>query len=417
MGRSFGLGIMPEAQAATKMTSMDKYRFKRALEEIEKVEGRGTELVTVYVPPDRPIFEVTNYLRGEYSQSSNIKSSTTRKHVMQAIESIINRLKEYRMPPPNGLVCFVGHKSVGADQTKMVAYVLEPPEPVQSFLYRCDSRFYTEPLHEMLAEKDVYGLLVIDQGEATVGLLEGKRITPVKNVQSLVPRKHRMGGQSARRFERLHEQAVHEFFKKIGELATEAFVNRRELKGILVGGPGFTKDTFVKEGYLHHELEKKVLGTFDTGYTDESGLRELVANATDVLRDLDLMREKTLVQRLMEEIRKEDGGLAAYGEDQVRRALEVGAVDTLLISEGLRKFRLEIRCPNCGHKETRTVADPPRRSPSRSRSRTRPWGTSRSPASCTRNGCTSRRTRSRPASPPRSRRDASSPPRPPRAGT
>ena len=348
---------MPEAQAATKMTSMDKYRFKRALEEIEKVEGRGTELVSVYVPPDRPIFEVTNYLRGEYSQSSNIKSASTKKHVMQAIESIINRLKEYRMPPPNGLVCFVGHKSVGADQTKMVAYVLEPPEPVQSFLYRCDSRFYTEPLHEMLAEKDVYGLLVIDQGEATVGLLEGKRISLLKNVQSLVPRKHRMGGQSARRFERLHEQAVHEFFKKIGELATDAFVNRRELKGILIGGPGFTKDTFVKEGYLHHELEKKVLGTFDTGYTDESGLRELVANATDVLRDLDLMREKTLVQRLMEEIRKEDGDLAAYGEDQVRRALELGAVDTLLISEGLRKFRLEIRCPNCGHKETRTAAD------------------------------------------------------------
>src|SRR2546426_2858409 len=348
---------MPEAQAATKMTSMDKYRFKRALEEIEKVEGRGTELVTVYVPPDRPIFEVTNYLRGEYSQSSNIKSSTTRKHVMQAIESIINRLKEYRMPPPNGLVCFVGHKSVGADQTKMVAYVLEPPEPVQSFLYRCDSRFYTEPLHEMLAEKDVYGLLVIDQGEATVGLLEGKRITPVKNVQSLVPRKHRMGGQSARRFERLHEQAVHEFFKKIGELATEAFVNRRELKGILVGGPGVPKDTFVKEGDLHHELEKKVLGTFDTGDTDESGLRELVRDAAGGPRGLDLMREKTLVQRLMEEIRKEDGGLAAYGEDQVRRALELGAVDTLLISEGLRKSRLRLRCANGDWEGEKTVAE------------------------------------------------------------
>src|SRR2546422_1118231 len=271
MGRSFGLGIMPEAQAATKMTSMDKYRFKRALEEIEKVEGRGRERVAVYVPPDRLIFEVTTYLRGEYSQSSNIKSSTTRKHVMQAIESIINRLKEYRMPPPNGLVCFVGHKSVGADQTKMVAYVLEPPEPVQSFLYRCDSRFYTEPLHEMLAEKDVYGLLVIDQGEATVGLLEGKRITPVKNVQSQVPRKHRMGGQSARRFERLHEQAVHEFFKKIGELATEAFQNRRELKGLLIGGPGVTKDTVGEGGDMHHEVGQKGLRAVDHGDTDEAG--------------------------------------------------------------------------------------------------------------------------------------------------
>src|SRR3989442_2175749 len=230
---------MPEAQAATKMTSMVKYRLKRALEAVERRQGGGTDVVWVYVPPDRPIFEVTNYLRGEYSQSSNIKSSTTRKHVMQAIESIINRLKEYKMPPPNGLVCFVGHMDVGADQTKMVAYVLQPPEPVPSFLYRCDSRFYTEPLHEMLAEKDVYGLLVIDQGEATVGLLEGKRITPVKNVQSQVPRKHRMGGQSARRFERLHEQAVHEFFKKIGELVTEAFQNRRELKGLIIGGAGW----------------------------------------------------------------------------------------------------------------------------------------------------------------------------------
>src|SRR5437867_11330103 len=187
---------MAEAQAPAKLTPMEKYRFKRALGEIEKIQGRGTELVSVYIPPDRPIFEVTNYLRGEYSQSSNIKSSTTRKHVMQAIESIINRLKEYRMPPPNGLVAFVGHKDVGADQTKMVAYVLQPPEPVQSFLYRCDSRFFTEPLHEMLAEKDGYGLVVNDAGEATLGILEGKRIRPLKNVQALVPRKHRMGGQS-----------------------------------------------------------------------------------------------------------------------------------------------------------------------------------------------------------------------------
>src|SRR5213594_4916864 len=191
----------------TELSGMDKYKFRRALEQIEEAAGRGTELVSVYIPPDRPIFDVTNYLRGEQPQSSNIKSASTRKHVTQAIESAMQRLKAYKMPPPNGLVIFTGHKQVGADQTQMVTFVLEPPEPVTSFLYRCDSRFFTEPLHEMLAEKDVYGLLVIDQGEATVGLLEGKRISPLKNVQSLVPRKHRMGGQSARRFERLHEQA------------------------------------------------------------------------------------------------------------------------------------------------------------------------------------------------------------------
>ncbi len=346
---------MPNAQA--KMSSMDKYRFRRALEEIEQAQGRGTELVSVYVPPDRPIFDVTNYLRGEYSQSSNIKSASTRKHVMGAIESIINRLKQWKMPPSNGLVAFVGHKDIGADQTEMVAYVLEPPEPVPSFLYRCDSRFYTEPLHEMLAEKDLYGLIVIDRNEATLGLLEGKRIEVIKNLESLVPGKHRMGGQSARRFERLIEQAAHEFYVKVAGVATEAFLNRRELKGLLIGGPGYTKDYFESQGYLHHELQKRVLETFDTGYTNENGLRELVEKAKDLLQGLDLMREKSLVQRLMEEIRKENGGLASYGEGQVRHALDLGAVDTVLISEGLRKFRFKMRCTNCGNEEDKTLAD------------------------------------------------------------
>jgi peptide chain release factor subunit 1 len=338
-------------------TGMDKYKFRRALEEIEAAQGRGTELVTVYVPPERPFSDVTNYLRGELSQSSNIKSASTRKHVTQAIESVMQRLKGYRMPPANGLVVFTGHVSVGADQTKMVSYVLEPPEPVASFLYRCDSKFYTQPLHEMLAEKDVYGLVVLDWSEATIGVLRGKRIEVIKNLQSQVPSKHRMGGQSARRFERGHDIAVHEWYKKIGDLMTEAYLSRPELKSVIIGGPGYSKEEFATQDYLHHELKKKVLPTFlDTGYTDEYGLRELVEKAREILTGLDLMREKDLVQRLMNEIRKEEGGLAAYGEDQVRHALGLGAVDTLLVSEGLRKVRATLRCANGDWEGEKTLA-------------------------------------------------------------
>lgn len=342
----------------TELSSMDKYKFRRALEEIDKAEGRGTELVTVYVPPGRQISDVSNYLRNEYSQSSNIKSASTRKHVMQAIESSLQRLKTYRQPPPNGVVVFTGHTQIGADQTAMVAFVLEPPEPVVSFLYRCDSKFFTEPLHDMLTEKDLYGLVVIDRSEATLGLLRGKRIEVIKNLQSLVPSKHRMGGQSARRFERLIEIAAHEWYTKVGDLMTDAFLSRPDLKGILIGGPGYTKEYFGTQDYIHHELKKKILPTFlDTGYTDEYGLRELVEKARDVLTDLDLMREKRLVQRLMDEIRKEEGGLAAYGEEQVRHAVRLGAVETLLISEGLRKQRLQVRCANGDWEGEKTVAD------------------------------------------------------------
>jgi peptide chain release factor subunit 1 len=213
----------------------------------------------------------------------------------------------------------------------------------------------------MLTEKDVYGLVVIDRSEATLGVLRGKRIEPIKNLQSLVPSKHRMGGQSARRFERLIEIAAHEWYKKVGDLMTDAFLSRAEIRGILVGGPGYTKEYFVTQDYLHHEIKKKVIPTFfDTGYTDEYGLRELVEKAQEALAGIDLMREKALLQRFLNEVRQESGGLSAYGEAEVRTALEHAAVDILLLSEGLRKTRVRMRCANGdweGEKTLSTDAD------------------------------------------------------------
>jgi len=341
----------------TELTDLQKYEFRRSLEEVRKLSGRGTELISLYVPPSRQISDVSNYLRSEYSQSSNIKSASTRKNVQAAISSILSRLKNFKSPPENGLVFFVGHRSVGADQTDMIQFVLEPPEPVPTFIYRCDSQFFTEPIEGMLETKDKYGLIVIDRSEATVGMLHGKRIVPIKNMQSLVPSKHGRGGQSARRFERVIEIAAHEYYKKVADVANEAFLSEKELKGILVGGPGPTKDFFVKSEYLHYELQKKIIDTFDTGYTDEYGLKELLEKSRERMKDLDLMREKDLMQRLFEEIRRPDGGLSIYGEEQVKNALTIGAVDTLIISEDLRRVKLGLTCPSCGAKKDTMAKD------------------------------------------------------------
>jgi len=347
--------MAPDESENERLMEKRRYDFKRALEEIRDIHGRGTELVSVYVPPDKQISDVANYLRNEYSQSQNIKSKRTNKAVTGAIESILARLKYFKTPPENGVIFFVGEAPTSGDQTKQVQYVLEPPEPITSFMYRCDSEFYTEKLWGMLDEKKTFGLLVIDRSESTIGLLKGKRVLMVKNIQSLVPSKHGRGGQSALRFERLIEIAAHEFYKKTADVANDAFLAQSDLKGVLIGGPGPTKKFFVKEEYLHHELRKKIIDTFDTGYTDEYGLKELVEKAKGSLIDLDLIREKGLMQRLLEEIRKSDGGLASYGEDQVRHALALGAVDTLLLSEGLRKKRVSLHCPQCNWSGKLTV--------------------------------------------------------------
>ena len=341
----------------SELTQRQKYDLKRQLEELKECKGRHTELISLYVPPNKQIHDVTAYLRNEYSQSQNIKSKTTMKNVLSAIESIMNRLKQFKKPPENGVVFFVGHKSVGADKTEMVAYVIEPPRPIQTFLYRCDSSFYTEPLEEMLKETEIYGLFLIDRRECTIGLLKGNRIELLKYMTSHVPGKHGRGGQSQRRFERLTEIAAHEWFVKCGETISEIFREQKDLKGILVGGPGPTKQFFVDENYLHYEIQDKIIDTFDTGYTDEFGLRELVSAASKTMTNLKISREKNLMKRFLKEVMKSEDSLAVYGEEQVRKALEMGAVDTLLLSENLRRYRVKLRCTSCGYTEIKTLSE------------------------------------------------------------
>lgn len=341
----------------TEMTQRQKYDLKRKIEELKSCRGRHTELISLYVPPSKQIFDVSAYLKNEFSQSQNIKSKTTMKNVLSAIESIMSRLKKYKQPPENGIIFFVGHKSVGSDKTEMVAYEIEPPMPITTFLYRCDSLFYIEPLAEMLTEKDIYGLFLIDRRECTVGMLRGNRVELLKYMTSQVPGKHGRGGQSQRRFERLTEIAAHEWFVKCGEKASEIFLGEKDIKGILVGGPGPTKQYFVEENYLHYEIQEKIIDTFDTGYTDEFGLKELVSAASETMSNLKVSQEKKVMKRFLKEVTKNEGSLAVYGEAQVRKALDMGVVDTLLLSENLRKYRVTLSCQSCNYSEQRTLSE------------------------------------------------------------
>jgi peptide chain release factor subunit 1 len=338
-----------------KASSVELHRLKKEIEFLESKKGKGTELISLYIPPDKNLADVMAQMREEYSQAMNIKSARTRKNVQSALEVIMQRLKLFKRPPEKGMVLLVGTIPHGT-KDKMEVYIIEPPEPITTYIYRCDSQFLLDPIKEMLEEKGTYGLLLVDRNEATIGLLKGKRIETVRRIISNVPRKHGRGGQSQRRFERLIEIAAHEYFKRVGEQASEIFMNVPDLLGVLVGGPGPTKEFFVNADYLHHEVKKKVIDIIDTSYTDEFGLTELVDKASGVFEELEIVKEKKLVQKFLREVVK-DHGLAAYGLNEVREYLQMGAVDTLLFSEDVESYRVTIACSSCDYKTEKTVKD------------------------------------------------------------
>ena len=230
----------------------------------------------------------------------------------------------------------------------METYIFEPPETVQTYIYHCDSQFFIEPLKQIIEYKEVYGAVVLDRKEATIATVRGKRIDIVKTLTSGVPGKHKAGGQSQRRFDRVIELAAHEFLKRIGRYVDEAFLPLKdELKGVLIGGPGHTKNDFVEGDYLHYEIKDKVINIVDTSYTGDFGIREVLDESSDTLEEMDIMKEKKFMRKFLSGLIS-DSGLSSYGENEVRTNLQMGAVETLLISENLKTNRQTYECPACG---------------------------------------------------------------------
>lgn len=335
--------------------SVSRFKLKRTLQMLASKEGRGTELISLYVPPEKRVHEVMTNLREEYGTASNIKSRVTRKNVQEAIEKVQQRLKLFKAPPPNGLVIFCGAIPYGAPgNEKMEIYTLEPPEKINVYFYRCDSRFHLEPLFDMMREKDTYGVLVIDSNEAILATLRGQRMNVLKEFTSGIPGKHRAGGQSARRFERLREAAVNEYFKRVASHTNEMLGQIPDLRAVILGGPGPTKYDFEEGDYLNYVLKQKIIATLDTSYVSEQGLDEIVERSQDLLKGVRYMEEKKIVQKFLYELGHETG-LASYGETQVRRHLNAGLVDTLLLSEKLDRLHVLMKCKTCGDTEDRLL--------------------------------------------------------------
>ncbi len=327
-----------------------RYALKRQLSHLKSMRGSGTELISVYIPAGAPIHETSTKLKGEAGQASNIKSKGTRKNVVDALERIVHHLKIYgNTAPKGGLAIFCGNVSDNPAKTDIEIFALEPPEPIKVSIYRCDSQFFLEPLSAMLEIKETYGLVVLDGRECTVAMLRGTNVQILKRLNSTAHAKIRKGGQSSRRFERLIEESIELYYKRIGEAMDQHFVNT--VKGVIVGGPGPTKENFVKMSPFNYQI--KLLGVVDTGYTDEYGIREVMAKSGDIISQQEAIVEKQLVDRFIKTV--VSGGLAAYGEEEVRRATLSKQAELVLVSEGLALKRVKLRDTTTGEENWITV--------------------------------------------------------------
>ncbi len=336
--------------------AIQRYQLKKKLEVLQSKKGFHTELVSLYIPPRKSISDITTHLKNEISESSNIKSKLTRQNVIDSITSLLGQLNKLSEIPDKGLVMFSGaipENMAGTEKNEL--YMLIPPDPVPFFKYYCASEFWLEPLYDMIEAKDVFGIIQIDNKEAAVAWMKGSHLEVVKTMTSGLHSKHKAGGQSQRRFERLIEQGAQEFYKRVAEIANRTFISDDfEVRGIFIAGAGMSKNSFAETKELDNRLQDKIIDIVDVGYAGAEGIRETIQKIEDQIEDLELIREKKAYDRFMKEFSK-DTGLVAYGEKEIRRAFSMGAIELLLVNRELESTRVAATCAECEHQVDKTI--------------------------------------------------------------
>ena len=133
-----------------------------------------------------------------------------------------------------------------------------PPFPVDAADDFSEIRL--EPLVELLNRKRALAVLLLRLGGFSLGFFRGEALVDSKTDQRFVKNRHRKGGQSQRRFERIREKQIAELFGKVCETAREKLEPyEREIEHMVFGGDRRTLLDFRKHCSYFERYGERVM--------------------------------------------------------------------------------------------------------------------------------------------------------------
>uniref|UniRef100_A0A7N8XX40 Eukaryotic peptide chain release factor subunit 1 n=1 Tax=Mastacembelus armatus TaxID=205130 RepID=A0A7N8XX40_9TELE len=324
--------------------NVEIWKIKKLIKSLEAARGNGTSMISLIIPPKDQISRVAKMLADEFGTASNIKSRVNRLSVLGAITSVQQRLKLYNKVPPNGLVVYCGTIVTEEGKEKKVNIDFEPFKPINTSLYLCDNKFHTEALTALLSDDSKFGFIVIDGSGALFGTLQGNTREVLHKFTVDLPKKHGRGGQSALRFARLRMEKRHNYVRKVAETAVQLFVSNDKVNvaGMVLAGSADFKTELSQSDMFDPRLQAKVLKLVDISYGGENGFNQAIELSAEVLSNVKFIQEKKLIGRYFDEI-SQDTGKYCFGVEDTLKALEMGAVEILIVYENLDTMRYILR--------------------------------------------------------------------------
>ncbi|UCH71407.1 MAG: hypothetical protein JSW62_03140 [Thermoplasmatales archaeon] len=184
-----------------------------------------------------------------------------------------------------------------------------------------DSSPYLRPLARIEDEWESFTLLLVSTNYAKIFSVSVGKVEETKKLSAYIINKHKKGGQSQARFNRLRRGSIRTFLSEVIE-SLEKMANQH----IIIAGPGQAK--LQLRSMLSKSLNDNIVEIVDIDIEDE---KKLLKKSINFISEREKRESREAVSLLKEEILKD--GLAVYGIEDTLNAVKNGQVEMLIIEK------------------------------------------------------------------------------------
>jgi protein pelota len=185
--------------------------------------------------------------------------------------------------------------------------------------------YWSDQQRKMLTEateglyKVKYHIICLDDEEAIISVLRNYGIQVVARIRS---------GKSGKDYSSTGNED--HYFQEIYETLMSKSVTG---KFLLILGQGFTRESLAEYLKARQKALNVKIVTFPTNRSDEAAIYEFLASkdSESIFSSMRLVEEQKLMETFLKNLKSNE--LAVYGKEMVEKAIESGAIETLLLSE------------------------------------------------------------------------------------
>ena len=293
---------------SSEVAPLEWISINQFLHEIKTID---TQCISVYYP----------YGKGQ--ETISLLHETKRNDILERIESKIeNKITELKKNPVSvgkftKTLCIFGWIKNGKVNLKVIGTSKKLP-----YVYMASKKPFIKPFNDILKTSYDVLLVTLDQKTARIQKFHGNQIIQESKLRIDLQGRHRKGGQSQGRFLRARQTKIHVFFKKV---ANKVRIMGSHSSLILIGGIGHAKTEFYDS--LDSESAKKSRFLKNLSFTTRTS--EIHKK---IIHHLYNHRRQHVIEIIEKYEKLVKQGLTAKRNDVISKALEIGAVDTLIVS-------------------------------------------------------------------------------------